>query len=278
MAEDTGDVAGPRAVPYVRRPPVPVTVAYRMGYVATLAVNDRQGDVITSIRVTATAAEGSTTLMERLGAELAHWLGQRPKLPIVVVQDGAPELWNLMDEWLDNFGVRPAMRLIDHYHVDERLGQVAEAIERDPHARTQLLEDWRHALYRSDRAVYRICRDLEKALYGERPDWSAPWPVLRVVLGGQNAKIVQDNLGYFHRHASKMRYATARGRGFPVGSGVTEGACKSVFAVRLKRSGQRWREHGASPCLHMRTLHLNNRLRPALQLYAEQIRSQLVIN
>ena len=58
-----------------------------------------------------------------------------------------------------------------------------------------------------------------------------------------------------------MRYATARARGFPIGSGVTEGACKSVVTARFERSGQRWSERGLSGCLTVRALLLSERLR-----------------
>ena len=47
---------------------------------------------------------------------------------------------------------------------------------------------------------------------------------------------------------------------------VTEGACKSVVTMRFKRSGQRWFQHGLSPCLQLRALHLNARLRPCFEL------------
>jgi hypothetical protein len=42
-----------------------------------------------------------------------------------------------------------------------------------------------------------------------------------------------------------------------IGSGPTEGSCKSVVAVRCKRSSQRWFETGASVVLQLRTLSLN---------------------
>jgi hypothetical protein len=271
MAEPTDDRRQPRTESHVRQRPPTITVAYRMAYVATVSVNDRQGEVVTSTRVTSTAAEGATGMMERLGAELQHLLGQRPKLPVVVVQDGAPELWNLVDEWLENFRVRPAMNLIDRYHVDERLAQAAEAAERDESARRQLIEKWRDRLDRSDLAIRRICKELDDKLYGPLPeDADDSWPLSRPRrLTGQNARIVEGHLNYFERNRSKFCYATARKRGFPIGSGPTEGACKSVISARFKRSGQRWFESGASPCLHLRTLHLNNRLSTSFQLFVD---------
>jgi hypothetical protein len=86
----------------------------------------------------------------------------------------------------------------------------------------------------------------------------------------------KGHVAYFENNAPKIRYATARKRGFPIGSGVTEGACKSVIAVRFKRSGQRWFEPGVSACLHLRTMHLNQRLGPSFQLFLQQRQGCLV--
>jgi len=49
----------------------------------------------------------------------------------------------------------------------------------------------------------------------------------------------------------------------PIGSGATEGACKSLVTLRFKRSGQRWFESGLAPCLSLQALHSSDRLRPA---------------
>jgi hypothetical protein len=283
MAELTGHAPPPRGDTYVREPPAPVTVVYRMAYIATLALNDRHGDAIKTTRIAATAHEGATELMERVGAELEHLLEQRPKLPVVVVQDGAPELWVLVEEWLANFRVPIAMKLIDRYHVDERLAQTAEAIEPDRIGRWRLLDKWHASLGRSDSAIKRIYKRLDELLGNVHDDddeedpslWSVrPPPVLR----GANARITEGHSNYFRRYADKMHYATARERGFPIGSGVTEGACKSVIAARFKRSGQRWLEPGLSPCLQLRTMHLNGRLTAAFQHHIDGRRRSLVIN
>lgn len=282
MAEMPDDIRMPATRAHVRRRPPPVTVVYRMAYVATVAIHDRRGETIKSTRIAAAAHEGASELMERVGAELDHLLEQRPKLPTVVVQDGAPELWNLVDEWLENFLIRPRMRLIDRYHVDERLAQTAEAVERDPVARRSLLERWRKALDKSDTAIRRICKELDERLYGPVPDGyddddEVPWGRPRLIHGAP-ARVVEGHIAYFENHASKIRYATARKCGFPLGSGITEGACKSVITVRFKRSGQRWFESGVSSCLHLRTMYLNQRLMPSFHRFLQQHRERIWIH
>ena len=54
-----------------------------------------------------------------------------------------------------------------------------------------------------------------------------------------------------------MRYAEYRRVGVPLGSGVTEAACKTIFTQRLKLSGMRWKKAGAQTVLNLRLLHLS---------------------
>jgi hypothetical protein len=79
MAEMPDDIRLPATPAHVRRRLPPVTVAYRMAYVATVAVHDRRGETLKSTRIAAAAHEGANELMERVGAELHHLLGQRPR-------------------------------------------------------------------------------------------------------------------------------------------------------------------------------------------------------
>ena len=54
-----------------------------------------------------------------------------------------------------------------------------------------------------------------------------------------------------------LRYADYRRVGIPLGSGVTEAACKTVYTQRLKLSGMRWKKPGAQLILNLRVLWLS---------------------
>jgi hypothetical protein len=243
-----------------RRPPPPIIVAFRMAYIATLAINDSSGKTISSKRVAATAEEGPGEMMERLIAEVHYVLAARPRLPVIVVQDGAPELWSLVDEGFSDAAIPIAMKLIDRYHLEQRLAALAEIVEPQIEARRRLRKEWSTALDRGDKAVGRICKHIKSQL------WRA---------GPFNRNLAEGHLAYCRRYEDKMRYATARRRGFAIGSGVTEGACKSVIASRMKRSGQRWFENGASACLQMRSLYLNGRLERSVNMHRDRRRETL---
>ncbi len=55
-----------------------------------------------------------------------------------------------------------------------------------------------------------------------------------------------------------MKYAEYRRQGMPIGSGVTEAACKTVFTERLKRSGMTWSHEGGQVILDLRVLVLSS--------------------
>ena len=74
------------------------------------------------------------------------------------------------------------------------------------------------------------------------------------------SKTIQENLSaavtYFQNHRHQMNYALYRDQHYPIGSGVTEAACKTVIKQRLCCSGMRWKETGAAVVLSLRTLVL----------------------
>lgn len=264
-----GATPPPRDPPRVRQPPAPVAVAYRMAYVGTVSVHDDQGTVLVTKRFAATPTEGPEELASRVGAELRHLLSRYGCLPVTVVQDGAPELWKLVAELCSREGIRPTFEVIDRFHVNERLAQITDLVACSDKMVYELRAAWQTYLDRSDTAIDRIVRRLDElmdsvAYLAEINDPRPPfWKSrARLRLSGESQGIISGHLEYFRRNRSRIRYATSLRRGCPIGSGPTEGACKSLVTMRFKRSGQRWFESGLSPCLSLRALHLSERLRP----------------
>jgi hypothetical protein len=54
-----------------------------------------------------------------------------------------------------------------------------------------------------------------------------------------------------------MKYDAYLAAGYPIGSGVIEGACRYVVKDRMERTGMRWEIEGASAMLELRSLYLN---------------------
>ena len=62
-------------------------------------------------------------------------------------------------------------------------------------------------------------------------------------------------IGYLRRHAHRMEYPEYLAKGWYIGSGAIESACKTVVGQRLKLAGMRWGEPGSHSVCHLRALY-----------------------
>jgi hypothetical protein len=73
-------------------------------------------------------------------------------------------------------------------------------------------------------------------------------------LKGEKLKSLQRICGYFEKHQHRMRYDEYLAAGYPIASGVIEGACKHLVKDRMERSGMRWTLEGARSMLNVRAV------------------------
>jgi len=242
--------ASPRKVrrrPYVRQAPHPFDVMYRMAYVGTVAIVDRHADALVTRRYVASAEEGPDDLIARMMADVANARAQRPNVPVVIVQDGALELWGRMWEALRANGIHRWHEAIDRFHLNEKIAHAFDESEKNEATRRQLYAQWMHRLDHDAYAIEKLFEWLETR---------------RSELKGKAANAFDQLTSYISGNQSRMRYAKLRRAGFPTGSGVTEGACKSLVAMRAKRSGQRWYHDGLTAALTLRALQQSGRFDP----------------
>jgi hypothetical protein len=76
-------------------------------------------------------------------------------------------------------------------------------------------------------------------------------------LKGTRRKTVREVAGYFERNRARMKYDEYLAAGYPIGSGVVEGACRHLVKDRLERAGMRWYPDGAQAMLNLRATYLN---------------------
>ena len=73
-------------------------------------------------------------------------------------------------------------------------------------------------------------------------------------LRGSPRKEIDTVCGYFEAHQDRMRYDEYLAAGYPIATGVIEGACRHLVKDRMERSGMRWTLEGAQAMLNLRAL------------------------
>ena len=76
-------------------------------------------------------------------------------------------------------------------------------------------------------------------------------------LSGDKKKKLRTLCNYLASNESRMRYDEYLKKGYPVASGVIEGACRHYVKDRMERSGMRWTKAGAQAMLDVRSEYLN---------------------
>lgn len=178
-------------------------------------------------------------------ADVSHALAQRPNLKVSIVQDGAPELWKLLRTKLRAHpSVRNWHEVLDWYHVDERIGQCLDLCTNDPGQRAMQRKRWHTMLLEQEDGPTSFLRSLRR---------------MATALESEDRSALQVHIDFFAKRRSLLRYPLTRRKGLAIGSGITEGACKSLVGTRAKRSGQHWTQRGLTAALHLRSIEQSGR-------------------
>ncbi len=166
-------------------------------------------------------------------------LRRRPGQKVLRLMDGQASLWNAADLSLE---VPPdeIIDILDILHVSSYVWRAAKVFY--PHREHQ--EAFAH-----DRLLRILRGEVRGVVAGLRQ-----MATKRGVKGKKLAEITTV-CGYFEKHADRMRYDEYLAAGYPIATGVIEGACRHLVKDRMERSGMRWRLAGAQPMLHVRAVY-----------------------
>jgi hypothetical protein len=178
---------------------------------------------------------------ERLFVEMAiacHERDPTRQKTLICLMDGETALWDVQREWLSR-----AVGILDLFHVLERLWQVAHVFHREG----------------SSDALEFVTHQLRQLLEGKVGYVIGHFKRLRDrhALRGAERRTVTAVINYYENNRCHMRYDEYLAAGYPIGSGVAEGACRHVVKDRLEGTGMRWTVAGAQAMLHLRAIYLN---------------------
>jgi hypothetical protein len=181
--------------------------------------------------------EGPETTVARLKKAVDQRLPKGNEL--VCILDGERSLWALICAYFP-----AAFFVLDIFHVLEHLGKAALCFydEGGPQAREFVTERLKMLLQgKAGRMIGGLKQMLSKH-----------------ELAGAARHTLNQVIGYLERNRKHMRYEICLTRGYPIGSGVIEGACRNLINDRLELTGMSWSPQGAEAVMRLRAVHLNN--------------------
>lgn len=204
----------------------------RQAMVGTISLYDRDGERQHTIYVTASPEYGKAAFYQRLHRERAHVQTLYPRARLTGIADGAQDNGDFL-------GALTNDQVVDFYHATGYLGKVAKAAcPRSFADREAWLDERCHRLKHEVGAAAALLAEME-ALPTEG-------------LSGDVQEGLQAAITYFRNHQHQMRYAARVRAKWPIGSGVTEAACKTMVKQRLCKAGAKWKAQGAGMVLSLR--------------------------
>lgn len=237
---------------------------YKVGTVATVSVLDRRGRRVGTMYLGRMPEAGQGTLTRKLTSLLTAVLGVHPGEPrLVYVTDGGhhEEAYFQALRRLRHPVTNAKLcweRVVDFFHVCEYVTKLAEL----RFGKGRAASGWA-------RKMRRILRD--KPSGAKRVIHSIAAHHQHVVLTRSQEKEYRTYLNYIRKRIRWMDYHGLRKRGMPIGSGVTEAACKTVFTQRMKRSGMKWNREDGQPVLTLRCLVLSGIWPAVYQAHLEHL-------
>lgn len=225
---------------------------FEVATAATVTVYDRAGKRVTTIYLAWQPELGQATMSGMLTGlieeVLRQWTGTLPTLGYVT--DSGDNESSYFEDALKKMrhpvtGQRLAwQRVVDFYHAAERIWTMSENLFGKKGKR---YHSW----------ARRMLRLLKKPNGPKRVLHSAAAHLARRKLGKKRRKAFNTACNYIRKRTRWMQYADYRKRHIPLGSGITEAACKTIYTQRLKLSGMRWSGEGAQQILTLRTILLS---------------------
>jgi len=183
--------------------------------------------------------------------EVFTWMAQetearrREGQPIICLIDGQRSLWTSCAEHLPE----DCVEIVDLLHVTSYLWDAAYVFHAEG-------SDQASAFVR-DRLL-RILRGEVGYVTGGLRQMATKRQGSKGKLSAAKRKTLTKICNYFRRNRHRMHYDQYLAAGFPIASGVIEGACRHLVKDRMERAGMRWTIDGAQAMLDLRSTHIND--------------------
>ena len=210
---------------------------WRETMVGTISLYNKYGDRLHTIYVAQAPEYGKEKFKLCMKKEIKEVIKTVPSsAKYVGIADGARDNWTFLKSFVE-------IEIVDFYHVTEYLAKASKAYNlKNEDKQKEWLESDCHVLKSDEYSALAILEEMKELKKKKSLSW-------------QVRKDLTSAITYFTNHSKQMKYSEAITNNLPIGSEVTESACKVIVKQRLCLSGARWSHCGANNMLRLRAIN-----------------------
>lgn len=231
--------------PYVRTPEQVLAALFREDTADAPPQRPRPQFKHVVARFGRTYADDADALQSSSAVEAFSWASaqvsarRRPGQPLIRLMDGQESLWEAAELCLE-LPAAETIDILDILHVSSAVWRAAKVL----YTTREHQEAFAH-----DRLLRILQGEVVGVISGMRQMAS------KRHLTGSRRKQVESVCQYLENNARRMRYDEYLRAGYPISTGVIEGACRHLVKDRMERSGMRWRLESAQAMLDVRAVY-----------------------
>lgn len=211
---------------------------WREAMTGTLSLYNAAGDRLHTIYLGAAPEYGKESFLKKFEQEVIKIKKKFPDAACVGIADGAQCNWKFLEQ-------HTTIRILDFYHATQYLAGAAQAFGSGQGEHKVWLDKACHILKHEEKGARTLLEEMEK----KRKVMDFHARSTRIISEGLDKAIT-----YFTNQLDRMNYKKWQEEYLPIGSGVTEAACKTLIKQRLCNSGMKWKNTGAQVVISLRAM------------------------
>lgn len=207
---------------------------FRQVMVGTIGLHDKDGNRLYTNYIASHPEHGKELFWKKMEEEIKQIKNQYSEANYIGLADGAKDNWIFLKKHVN-------VLTLDFYHVTEYLSMASKIIYKTKSEQELQLSEWCHQLKHEQGGAKNILKSIKTSFKNGK-------------YNKEDSDNLQKVITYFTNNHDKMTYPDNLNKNLPIGSGITEAACKSIVKERLCKSGMKWKRHGVRVVLDLRTM------------------------
>lgn len=234
--------------PYPRTPEKVLEALFRTGDPLIAEITEQVRPKPVNKHVRACMDRDNKDTLQPARETIFSWIGDEIKQrnpsgnnTVVLIMDGEKKLWEMGSEMM---ALENCIQILDIIHAASYLWKATEALSPDSSTKDNIPVVKKYMGFLLNGQVKKVIRSFRHL-------------ATRRKITGKRLEQIKISCGYLESNAERMRYNEYLAAGYPIGSGIIEGACRHIIVDRMEESGMRWVMAGAKAILGLRCIYIN---------------------